>query len=163
VGIFSTHPILNSSSTLLPYADCWTSARAALRAAISVNGTTVQVMTTHLQTGSCTDVATARYNSMSKLKSWATNYSKPQIVAGDFNADPNQIDTTAGMLPAFLDTWSIVGSGKGFSAFVPTPTMKIDYWFTDVGQRAQPVSSQVFLGSGSRSDHYPVQTTFVIN
>jgi endonuclease/exonuclease/phosphatase family metal-dependent hydrolase len=162
VGIFSTHPILNSSSTLLPYADCWTSARAALRAAISVNGTTVQVMTTHLQTGSCTDVATARYNSMAKLKSWASNYSKPQIVAGDFNADPNQIDTTAGMLPAFLDTWPMVGSGKSFSAFGPSPSMKIDYWFTDAGLRAQPVSSYVALGTGSTSDHYPVQTTFVI-
>jgi len=162
VGIFSTHPILNSSSTLFPYADCWTSARAALRAAISVNGRTVQVMTTHLQTGSCTDVATARYNSMSKLKSWASNYSKPQIVAGDFNADPNQIDTTARMLPAFRDTWSMVGSGSGFSAFVSTPTMKIDYWFTDAGLGAVPVSSQVYRGSGSRSDHYPVQTTFVI-
>jgi endonuclease/exonuclease/phosphatase family metal-dependent hydrolase len=163
IGIFSTHPILNSSSTLFAYADCWTSARAGLRAAIDFNGTTVQVFTTHLQTGSCTDVATARYNSMSKLKSWASNYSKPQIAAGDFNADPNQIDTTAGMLPAFLDTWSIVGSGKGFSAFVPSPQMKIDYWFTDAGLRAQPVSSQVFSGAGSTSDHYPVQTTFVIN
>jgi endonuclease/exonuclease/phosphatase family metal-dependent hydrolase len=159
VGIFSTHPILNSSSTLLPYADCWTSARAALRAAININGTTVQVMTTHLQTGSCTDVATARYNSMAKLKSWASNYSKPQIVAGDFNADPNQIVTT-GMLPAFVDRgrWS-VGKGSGLRA----RPMKIDYWFTDAGQRAQPVWSQVFLGSGSTSDHYPVQTTFDIN
>ena len=136
VGIFSTYPILNSSSTLFPYADCWTSARAGLRAALNVNGTTLQVFTTHLQTGSCTDVAQARYNSMSKLKQWAANYSKPQIVAGDFNADPNQIDTTAGMLPAFLDTWSLVGSGKGFTAFVPSPTMKIDYWFTDAGLRA---------------------------
>ena len=162
IGIFTTYPILNSSSTLFPYADCWTSARAGLRAAVNVNGVTLQVMTTHLQTGSCTDVAQARYSSMSKLKQWAANYSKPQIVAGDFNADPDQIDTTSGMLPAFLDTWSLVGSGRGFTAFVPSPTMKIDYWFTDAGLRAQPVSTQVFLGAGSRSDHYPVQTTFVI-
>jgi len=163
VGIFSRYPILNSSSTLFPYADCWTSARAGLRAAISVNGTTLQVFTTHLQTGSCTDVRQARFSSMSKLKQWAANYSKPQIVAGDFNADPDQIDTTSGMLPSFVDTWPLVGSGHGFSAFVPSPTMKIDYWFTDAGMRAHPVSSQVFLGAGSRSDHYPVQTTFVIN
>jgi len=162
VGIFSTYPISNSSSTLFPYADCWTSARAGLRAALSVNGTTLQVITTHLQTGSCTDVKQARFSSMSKLKQWAANYSKPQIVAGDFNADPNQIDTTAGMLPSFVDTWSLVGSGRGFSSFVPSPTMKIDYWFTDAGMRAQPVSTQVFLGAGSRSDHYPVQTTFVV-
>jgi endonuclease/exonuclease/phosphatase family metal-dependent hydrolase len=40
--------------------------------------------------------------------------------------------------------------------------MKIDYWFSDAGGRAQPVSSQVIYGTGSISDHYPVQTTFVI-
>ena len=153
--------ILNSSSTLFPYADCWTSARVGLRAAVDVNGTTLQVFTTHLQTGSCTAVAQARYSSMSKLKTWASNYSKPQIVAGDFNADPDQIVTTSGMLPAFLDTWRLVGSGHGYTAFMPSPTMKIDYWFTDAGLRAQPVSTQVVLGA-SGSDHYPVQTTFVI-
>jgi endonuclease/exonuclease/phosphatase family metal-dependent hydrolase len=162
VGIFTTHPILNASQTLFPYADCWTSARVGLRAAVDVNGTTLQVFTTHLQTGSCTDVATARYNSMAKLKSWAANYSKPQIVAGDFNADADQIDTTSGMLPNFLDTWPLAGSGTNLTALLPTPTMKIDYWFTDASKHANPVSSQVYLGSGSISDHRPVQTTFLL-
>ena len=90
-----------------------------MRAAIDVSGTTVQVFATHLQTGSCTDVAQARYNSMSQLKSWAASYSQPQIVAGDFNADMDQIDTTLGMLPNFVDSWAVVGSGKGFSARPP--------------------------------------------
>jgi len=40
--------------------------------------------------------------------------------------------------------------------------MKLDYWFTDTSGRAQPISSQVFYGAGATSDHYPVQTTFVI-
>ena len=84
-------------------------------------------------------------------------------MAGDFNADPNQIDTTSGMSPTFVDTWSVVGSGAGYSAFGPSPTMKLDYWFTDSGGRAQPISSQVFYGAGATSDHYPVQTTFVIH
>jgi endonuclease/exonuclease/phosphatase family metal-dependent hydrolase len=99
---------------------------------------------------------------MSQLKSWASGYSKPQIVSGDFNADQDQIDTTSGMLPQFVDTWKLVGSGRGFTAFAGTPTMKLDYWFTDSGLRAQPSSSQVFSGSGSVSDHFPVQTTFVV-
>jgi endonuclease/exonuclease/phosphatase family metal-dependent hydrolase len=162
IGIFTTHTIKNTSSTLFAFADCWTSARAGLRAAIDVSGTTVQVFVTHLQTGNCTDVQQARFNSMSNLKSWALNYSQPQIVAGDFNADANQIDTTLGMLPNFVDSWSIVGSGRGFTAFVPSPTMKLDYWFSDAGGRAQPTSTSVVTSTGSESDHYPVRATFVI-
>src|SRR5262249_46288779 len=38
VGIFSTHPITDSSSTDFPYSDCWTSARVGLRAQIDLNG-----------------------------------------------------------------------------------------------------------------------------
>jgi endonuclease/exonuclease/phosphatase family metal-dependent hydrolase len=66
------------------------------------------------------------------------------------------------MLPAFNDTWAQVGVGRGFSALGGTPTMKLDYWFTDAGGRAQAVSTQVIYGTGSASDHFPVQTTFTI-
>jgi len=107
-------------------------------------------------------VRQARFNSMSQLKAWAGNYSRPQIVAGDFNADMDQIDTTQGMLPDFLDTWPIVGSGNGFTALIPGPTMKLDYWFSDAGGGALPASTAVVTATGSASDHYPVRTTFVI-
>jgi endonuclease/exonuclease/phosphatase family metal-dependent hydrolase len=162
IGIFSTYPIVDSSSTFFPYADCWTSARAGLRAGVNVNGTVVQVFAMHLQTGSCTDVATARYNSMRDFKAWAGQFSTPQLVAGDFNADPDQIDTTPGMSPNFLDSWSAVGTGSRFTAFAPTPTMKIDYWFSDASGAIQPVTSAVLNAPQSVSDHYPVQATFVI-
>ncbi|HEX4346663.1 MAG TPA: carbohydrate-binding protein, partial [Vicinamibacterales bacterium] len=131
IGIFTTYAITSTSSILMPYVDCYTSARPSLRAALNVNGTTLQVFGAHLQTGGCDDDAQSRYNSMSLIKSWASNYPAPQIAAGDFNADPDQIDTTAGMVPTFVDTWSVAGSGRGFSAFTPTPSMKIDYWFED--------------------------------
>jgi len=162
VGIFSTYDIVNSSSMFFAFADCWTAARVGLRAGVNVNGTILQVFAMHLQTGGCANDMQSRYNSMSQLKTWAASYSTPQIAAGDFNADANQIDTTSGMLPAFVDTWSLVGTGRGFSAFGPSPTMKLDYWFADAGGRAQPVSSQVYYGALSLSDHLPVQTTFVI-
>jgi endonuclease/exonuclease/phosphatase family metal-dependent hydrolase len=161
VAIFTTYNIVNTSSMLFPYWDCWTSARAGLRAAVDVNGTTLQVFTTHLQTGGCTNDIQSRYNSIAKLKSWASGYSAPQIVAGDFNADPDQIDTTQGMLPNFVDTWFQVGTGSRYTAFAPNPSMKIDYWFTDSSGRAQAISSQVFQNN-SVSDHFPVQTTFTI-
>jgi endonuclease/exonuclease/phosphatase (EEP) superfamily protein YafD len=100
---------------------------------------------------------------MSQLKSWAANYSTPQIVSGDFNADRDQIDTTAGMLPNFLDTWGIAGSGSGFTALGPDPTMKLDYWFEDPGGRAAVQSTAVVTSTGSTSDHRPLQATFLIH
>jgi endonuclease/exonuclease/phosphatase family metal-dependent hydrolase len=87
----------------------------------------------------------------------------PQIVAGDFNADPDQIDTTSGMLPNFVE--HMVGRRLGPRVHVVlarSPTMKIDYWFTDASGRAQPNSTQVYYGRAPVSDHYPVQTTFVV-
>jgi endonuclease/exonuclease/phosphatase family metal-dependent hydrolase len=103
----------------------------------------------------------ARYSSMSLFKTWAANYSTPQIVAGDFNADPDQIDTTKGMRPNFIDSWSLVGSGNRYTALGWNPTMKLDYWFTDAGRKAEPVTSEVH-DIGSTSDHRPVRTTFLI-
>jgi endonuclease/exonuclease/phosphatase family metal-dependent hydrolase len=162
VGVFSTYPISNTSTTYFPYADCWTAARVGLRAALDVNGTTVQVFTTHLQTGGCTNDQEARYNSMRDLKAWAANFSQPQLLAGDFNADPDQIDSSSGMSPAFVDSWFVVGSGTRFTAFTPNPSMKLDYWFSDAGGRAQPVQSYVVNGPQSISDHDPLQATFII-
>jgi endonuclease/exonuclease/phosphatase family metal-dependent hydrolase len=162
VGIFSTYDITGSDSMLFPFADCWTAARVGVRAQLNVNGTALQVFATHLQTGGCEDDAQLRYSSMAMLKSWASNFSGPMIAAGDFNADPDQIDTTSGMLPTFVDSWSIAGSGKGYTAFVPTPTMKIDYWFEDAAGRAAVQSTAVITSTGSISDHYPVRATFKI-
>ena len=162
VGIFSTRRITNSSSKLFPYADCWTSARVGLRAQIDLNGLPVQVFTSHLQTGGCANDAQSRYNSMSDLKSWASQYSAPQLVAGDFNADADQIDTSQGMSPNFVDSWTRVGSGFRFSALLPNPNMKLDYWFSDASMRATPVISVINSGTGSVSDHYPVEATFQV-
>jgi endonuclease/exonuclease/phosphatase family metal-dependent hydrolase len=133
-----------------------------MRAAVNVNGTTLQVFTTHLQTGSCSDVVTERYNSMSLIKSWTTAFSAPQILSGDFNADPDQIDSSSGMTPNFVDSWSLVGAGSRYTFSVPSPTMKLDYWFTDASLRAQPVASEVVTSTGSTSDHLPVRTTFLL-
>src|SRR5438094_950196 len=158
VAIFSSLPVLDSSVGYLPYADCYHSARAAARLAVSVGGVPVQVFGTHLQTGNCTNVVAARAASMSVLKSWAANYSAPQIMMGDFNAGSDEVDTTKGMSPNFLDTWTLVGSGNPYSAFLPNPNMKIDYCFADSSGRAQPVWTVLPTSTGNISDHLPVQT-----
>jgi endonuclease/exonuclease/phosphatase family metal-dependent hydrolase len=162
VGIFTTFDIVSSDSMLFPFWDCWTSARAGVRAALNVNGTILQVFGTHLQTGGCTNDAQSRYSSISWLKWWASYHSTPQIVAGDFNADPNQIDSTAGMRPQFVDSWALVGSPWGPTAFLPNPSMKLDYLFSDSSGRAYPLSTEVVTWTGTVSDHYPVRTTFLV-
>jgi endonuclease/exonuclease/phosphatase family metal-dependent hydrolase len=158
VGVFTSLPVVDSSVTYLPYADAWHSARAAARLAVNVNGQTVQIIGLHLQVNN----ATARYNSMAYLKSWASNYSVPQLVAGDFNADQDQIDTTAGMLPNFVDSWAVVGSGRGFTNPTPSPLYKLDYWFADASGKAQPNWSAVVTSTGTISDHFPVEASFTI-
>ncbi|MGE5359458.1 MAG: carbohydrate-binding protein [Bacteroidales bacterium] len=158
VAVLTSLPIISSSSTLLPYADQWHSARALVRVAVNVGGVTLQVFGTHLQPNN----SGARYSSMSVIKSYAGNYSSPQILAGDFNADMDQIDTTSGMYPNFNDTWKLVGSGNGFTAFTPSPSMKIDYWFADAGGRAKPDWTVVLTNFGTFSDHFPVMASFTV-
>ena len=158
VAVLTSLPVTGSSSRLLPYADAWHSARALVRVGVNVAGVVLQVFSAHLQP----DYPTARYNSMSVLKSYASGFSKPQVVGGDFNAGPDQICSSSGMSPAFLDTWRLVGSGNGFTARTPSPTMKLDYIFTDAGRRANPTSTRVVTTTGTSSDHYPVVATFSV-
>jgi endonuclease/exonuclease/phosphatase family metal-dependent hydrolase len=155
VGIFTSLPILGSSTTYLPYADAYHSARSLVRVAVNVGGRTVQVMGTHMP-----GWLAPRNSAMVALKSWASGFSKPQLVAGDFNADPDQIDISTAMGSAFLDSWSVVGSGRGFTCTTPSPTMKLDYWFADGSGSAQPLWTNVGTSTGTVSDHFPVTAYF---
>jgi len=155
VGIFTTYEIVDSGSLLMPYADCWTAARVAVRAAVNVNGRVVQVFGTHLQSNSCGDMSAQRRSSMAQFKTWAAQFSAPQIAGGDFNGETSEINTTSGMLPDFIDTWS-VGTGGRVTAYGPTPTKKLDYLFVDDGGNAVPETSEVLYSTASASDHYPV-------
>jgi endonuclease/exonuclease/phosphatase family metal-dependent hydrolase len=158
VGVFSTYPIVNSETKLLPYADDWHSARAAVRAAVNVNGVIVQVFAIHLQP---TYVA-ARANSMALLKSWAGGFSTPQIMGGDFNATPDEVDTASNMGTGFVDSWSQVGGWSGNTAFTPSPWMKIDFVLEDWSGKAQPTWSNVLSSTGTISDHSPVITSYTV-
>jgi endonuclease/exonuclease/phosphatase family metal-dependent hydrolase len=154
--VFTSLPVVGSSTTYLPYADAWHSARALIRLAVNVNGTTVHVLGTHLQPNN----AAARNASMVYLRSYAANFPAPQLVAGDFNADPDQIDV--GMLPNFVNTWFLVNVGRGLTSFTPNPTMQLDYWFADASGRARPNWSSVVTSTGIVSDHFPVHASFTV-
>lgn len=157
VAIFSTYPIVETGYIYFPGGDSWHSARVAIRTALNVGGTIVQAFSVHLQPGN----ATARYTAMASFKSWASNYSTPQLVGGDFNADADQIVTWQGMNP-FVDSWGVAGSGNQYSAFLPSPNMRIDYIFSDASGKATPTWSSIPTSTGSWSDHRPVITTFSV-
>ena len=158
VAVFSSFPVVDQGTNYLPYADAYHSARASVRLAVNVNGVVTQIFGAHLQVGN----ASARYGSMTVLKNWAANYSAPYIAGGDFNADMDQIDTYSGMLPTFTDSWSVAGSGTGYTASTPYPTMKLDYLFADGSGRAQTSWTYVATSTWTVSDHFPVVTQFTV-
>ena len=158
VAVFSSFPVVDQGTKYLPYSDAYHSARASVRLAVNVNGVVTQVFGAHLQVGN----ASARSSSMTVLKNWASNYSAPHIAGGDFNADMDQIDTYSGMLPNFTDSWSVAGSGLGYTASTPYPTMKLDYLFSDSSGRTQTNWTQVVTSTWTVSDHFPVMTQFTV-
>jgi len=74
----------------------------------------------------------------------------------------DQIDTYSGMLPTFTDSWSVAGSGTGYTASTPYPTMKLDYLFADGSGRAQTSWTYVATSTWTVSDHFPVVTQFTV-
>jgi endonuclease/exonuclease/phosphatase family metal-dependent hydrolase len=155
VGIFSSLPIVDTTSTYLAFPDEWHSARAAVRAAININGRVVQVFGAHMS-----NTTSARNSMMIALTSFAHQFPLPQLVAGDFNADPDQIDVSGAMGASFRDAWSVIGSGPGYTANTPNPTMHLDYWFSDISDQIRPSWAAVVTAPGQLSDHFPVHAAF---
>jgi endonuclease/exonuclease/phosphatase family metal-dependent hydrolase len=155
VVVFSSLPVVDSSTRFLSGGDQWHSARGSARLAVSVNGVVLQVFGAHLPLS-----VSARASAMSALKSFASGYSAPQLAAGDFNAGMDEIDP--GMSPNFVDSWKLCGSGNGYTAFTGSPSMKLDYWLADAGGRAKPDWSVVVTATGTFSDHYPVINSFTV-
>lgn len=163
VMILTTFPIVSKDTKLLPYPDCWHSARGAVHAAVDVGGTTVQVYSLHLPTGDCTDAAAARRNAVAAFTNWASRFGAPSIVGGDFNAPAGAkeiADRSVGMASMFIDTWSAAGTGSSHTYPVPSPSEKIDFLFQDAGGRARATNSRVETGV-TQSDHYPLSAHFV--
>ena len=158
VLVLTTFPLVGQGTKLLPYADCWHSARAAVHAVLDVQGAPLEVYGAHLQTGTCTDARSARLNSISAMKMWISRSAGPPVVAGDFNEVPGApefTDPRAGMLSSFSDAWSHAGSGPGFTYPVPSPNRRIDYWFLDRSGKVSASSARV-VTSATGSDHYPL-------
>jgi endonuclease/exonuclease/phosphatase family metal-dependent hydrolase len=136
--------------------------RSVANAAITVNGRTVNVFSTHLDESS----ASMRTTEISQLKSWASGRSEQRIIMGDFNAWPGATEI-AGMTSAYYDSWAeaqsknvdITYSGNSAGN---TRNSRIDYVWRSHGATSLVLTEAQVYDTGSISDHRPVSATFTV-
>ena len=92
--VLSRFPIASSSTHKLSYG------RGVARIALTVNGRTVNLFSTHV------DYANSgwRTTQINQLKSWVAGFSSPRVIMGDFNTNPGTSDYTL-MASAYGDAW----------------------------------------------------------
>jgi endonuclease/exonuclease/phosphatase family metal-dependent hydrolase len=159
--ILTTFPIAASGQKLLSYS------RSVARAQIAVNGTTVNVFSTHLDA----DSSSRRITQMGELKAWAANFSQQHIMAGDFNAWPGaaEIDT---MRAFAYDAWAMAQAQGTSVAYAGneagnTRNSRIDYiWYAKAATQLTLKGARVFdtrdASGHSPSDHRPLMATFEV-
>jgi endonuclease/exonuclease/phosphatase family metal-dependent hydrolase len=99
--ILSSLPFASSEAHSLPYD------RTAIRAAVVVNGRTINIFGTHVDY----DHPAWRTTQTNQVKAWASSFAEPRIVMGDFNTGPSTNDYKI-MASAYADSW-VAGQQAG--------------------------------------------------
>jgi endonuclease/exonuclease/phosphatase family metal-dependent hydrolase len=135
-------------------------ARATLRMVVELaDGTQVNVFVCHLPALSSGAASRAIY--VDTFKTWASSFSGPKLVGGDFNDSPSSTPIKS-MLQLYADAWKLGGAGYGYThgkTGAVSATSRIDYWFSEL---AAPVSltSVALAGTLNDSDHLAVVATY---
>lgn len=146
-AILSKYPIRSWRNTLLPKLPAGEQ-RGLLEADIAVRGTTVRILTTHLQH----DNTPERLAQIAAIRDLTADGDRPTVLTGDMNALPDTEEYDA-LAETFTDVWPIVGQGDGFTFDSDAPQGRIDYVFTTNGVRARAATVLQTLAS----DHLPVR------
>ena len=141
--------------------------RAAIDAAITINGRTINFTSTHLDA----DSTSYRLQEIGELTSWAKGLAESRIIAGDFNAWPGSTEI-ATMKSTYVDSWAQAqtdGTAVAYSGNSAgnTRNSRIDYIYYSKGATLlKLVSSQVFdvrdANGVMPSDHRPVMSVFTV-
>jgi endonuclease/exonuclease/phosphatase family metal-dependent hydrolase len=141
--------------------------RVAIDAAITVNGRTVNLITTHLDA----DSSSRRVTQVKDLMHWAGGLAEQRIVCGDFNASASATESNT-MKASYVDTWAEAQAENTDIAYAGndagnTRNSRIDYiYYSKNATKLRLVSSQVFDVRDSHgvmpSDHRPVMSTFSV-
>jgi endonuclease/exonuclease/phosphatase family metal-dependent hydrolase len=152
VMILTRLATVSTQSRLIWAKDDYHVARATIQMTIALaDGTPINVFVCHLPAKA--DAASSRLTYINTFQSWAQSFASPRLVGGDFNDTPST--TSIGVMKStYLDAWSIVGSGSGYthSSNGVSLTSRIDYWFSDL-EGAAAISAEHTAGSLADSDH----------
>jgi len=126
--------------------------RSVIRFALALGGTRVDVATTHLDYLDPAD----RRSQVDRMQAFLSAGAASRIVAGDFNAEPDDGMTWSGWRTAYADAWlslaNPLAATPGFTMPLRSTTGRpgrIDYqWFVN----AQPMHVEIV--QTSLSDHY---------
>ena len=113
---------------------------------VNVGGKNVNFFATHLDHTS----SSLRYQQVSEIQSFMSNFSEPRIVGGDFNAGPD-LSETIHMAEQYYDTWvqaMNIGTATAYPdnpVYMHTRTRRgrIDYIWTSKGGNVVLKSMQI--------------------
>lgn len=160
--LLSTFPLDSTGSYLLSYD------RSVARIAITVNGISLNLFSTHLDSGS----SSYRTTQVGQLTKWAAGYAEQRIVLGDFNNSSATSTEIKNMAAAYYDSWatavsmgiqvSYAGNEAG-----NTRNSRLDYvWYSRGASRLVLKECRVFdvrdANGVMPSDHRPVMSTFEV-
>jgi len=141
--------------------------RAAVDAAINLNGRTINFTSTHLDA----DSTSYRLAEIGELTSWEKGLAEQRIIAGDFNAWPGSTENST-MTATYVDSWAQAQANGTAVAYAGntagnTRNSRIDYIYYSKGATALKLqSSQVFdvrdANGVMPSDHRPVMSIFAV-
>jgi endonuclease/exonuclease/phosphatase family metal-dependent hydrolase len=136
--------------------------RSAVRAAIRINGVTIQFFDFHNDT--CSDNRSYLIDRL--LEFMAPTSNDPQLLAGDFNAvdSDSTIRKLIGTTGRFYDVWNFLTGETGSNTNNKTHNSRIDFQFVTRNEInvVRPMSIRLRNANYSLSDHRSVVADYVV-
>jgi endonuclease/exonuclease/phosphatase family metal-dependent hydrolase len=129
--------------------------RGILQLVLDVHGRELVFMATHIDFRSDDSERLANAAEVGEL---LKNYAgKPVILCGDFNDVPGS-RTHQKFAELFVDSWTVAGSGDGFTIPAEKPAKRIDYIWLSRDGSIEPL--RLWVPTSEASDHLPVVGEF---
>ena len=122
-AILSRYPVTAMSFDQMSSAQ---QGRVIIQNTIDFNGTSVNVFSTHLDSGGSANSA-ARRQQVTEVNAFANPFAAPRIIVGDFNATISSGDM-AGMLANYVDGWPLAVTGSDAVAYPPDNPVNNNTW-----------------------------------
>jgi endonuclease/exonuclease/phosphatase family metal-dependent hydrolase len=153
IGLLSRYPIIRSERILLPNPAPKTEQRTMLLAEIELpDKSVITFISTHLEVSS----AATRKEQVDFINKKIAEIKTPVILAGDFNAQPNEPEIKSG-----FEKW-FNGTNTDFTFSSAKPDRKIDYIWGYPKDDFRLISTKVHTDC-KLSDHFPVSSVITLS